>query len=523
MGRYRTSASVLLVGVATSVLLAWTARALYDDSEARQLRLRVRDAGTLIATSLRSVETPLTAGLAIATATGDSPGKFTSFASAYVGASAAFSSMSLWEVRGDNPVRVALAGTGPGLSTSRARVVLGRARRQDGLAVSYETGAAGRALGYSIAGGAGGRTVVLARARLPAHTRAPLPRSSAFADLDYALYLDTFPHGEHLLATSVAHLPLHGTAVRTPFGDASIDLVMSARGTLVGAFFEEFPWIVGGIGLALSIAAALLSQRLVHRRRVAELLVGRLDEIATENRRLYDEQRSIARSLQHALLPERLPATEGLEIAARYVAGARGLDVGGDWYDVIPIDHGRLLVVVGDVSGRGVHAATVMASLRFATRAYALQGDAPATILAKLSALVSVDDSGHFATAICALVDVAAHEISLANAGHPPPLLLANRAGRYIDADVGVPVGVVPAPAYETMTVRAPARATLLVFTDGLVERRGELLDVGLETVRARFGRDAGPLDETLTALIDDVAPAGLEDDAAMVGLRWTS
>ena len=115
-----------------------------------------------------------------------------------------------------------------------------------------------------------------------------------------------------------------------------------------------------------------------------------LERIAEENRRLYSEQRTIAQTLQHALLPEALPKIQGVETGARYEAGVEGVDIGGDWYDLIALDDHRLLLVVGDVSGRGVRAAATMASLRYAIHAYAAQNDPPATILTKLSKLVNV-------------------------------------------------------------------------------------------------------------------------------------
>ena len=158
----------------------------------------------------------------------------------------------------------------------------------------------------------------------------------------------------------------------------------------------------------------------------------RSSEIADENRRLYSEQRSIAQTLQHALLPERLPKIRGVETSARYEAGVEGVDIGGDWYDLIALDDHRLLLVVGDVSGRGVRAAATMASLRYAIHAYAAQNDPPATILTKLSKLVNVGATGQLATILCALIDVEAHELTVTSAGHLPPLLISDGTGTFI-------------------------------------------------------------------------------------------
>ena len=151
---------------------------------------------------------------------------------------------------------------------------------------------------------------------------------------------------------------------------------MSSRVSLAGSLPRDLPWLIGIIGVLLSVAAALLTLRLTQRRRSAEELAGRLEVTASENRRLYAEQRTIAQTLQHAMLPEVLPQIPGMLASARYEAGEQGVDIGGDWYDVIDLDDGRLLLVVGDVSGRGLRAASTMAALRYAIRAYAAESDA---------------------------------------------------------------------------------------------------------------------------------------------------
>ena len=205
-----------------------------------------------------------------------------------------------------------------------------------------------------------------------------------------------------------------------PFGDTAITLVATPNGELGGTLLgPPAPGSSSCAGALLALAAAVVTDYLVRRRRQAEWL-------ASENRRMYSEQRSIAEVLQHALLPQVLPEIAGVETAIRYVAGGEGTDVGGDWYDVIPLDHTHFVFVLGDVSGRGVEAATIMARLHFAIRAYAIQGDPPEEILGKLGRLLSIERDRSFATILCALVDVAGQPITLVNAGHPP-LLHAER------------------------------------------------------------------------------------------------
>ena len=177
-----------------------------------------------------------------------------------------------------------------------------------------------------------------------------------------------------------------------------------------------------------------------------------------------------------------------MEIDDRYVAGMKSMDIGGDWYDVIRRDDDHFLFVVGDVSGRGVRAATIMASLHYSIRAYAAEGDLPATILAKLCRLLDVDRDGHFATILAGYVDVDRREVTLASAGHFAPLLMSRDKTDYVDIVTGLPIGIGTSPTYPTVTFTVPPHGTLLAFTDGLVERRGESLDAGLKRLRARGG-----------------------------------
>jgi serine phosphatase RsbU (regulator of sigma subunit) len=210
-----------------------------------------------------------------------------------------------------------------------------------------------------------------------------------------------------------------------------------------------------------------------------------------------------------------------VETGARYEAGVEGVEIGGDWYDLIALSDRRLLLVVGDVSGRGVRAAATMALLRFAIHAYAAQNDPPVTILSKLSKLVDVNSHGQLATILCALVDVDARRVTVASAGHLPPLLISDGTASYIDSQIGVPIGVSTTASYASTAVAAPPASTLLAFTDGLVERRGENIDAGLTRLqRAAIARD-GDLDELLDGLLKDLGRDAAADDTAIAGLRW--
>jgi serine phosphatase RsbU (regulator of sigma subunit) len=208
-----------------------------------------------------------------------------------------------------------------------------------------------------------------------------------------------------------------------------------------------------------------------------------------------------------------------LDLAVRYAPGAEGVDIGGDWYDVIVVDGGRVLFVVGDVSGRGLRAATVMASLRYAIHAYAAQGDDPATILTKLSQLVSVERDRHFATVLCGVVDVAEHRVTTVSAGHPSPLVVTPEGADFLTTPVGPPIGVTGSP-YVATDAHVPPGATLVGFTDGLYERRREHPDIGLGRLR-EASRGFDSLDDLLDGLLEKMAAGGGADDTAILGIRW--
>jgi serine phosphatase RsbU (regulator of sigma subunit) len=525
----RVPAATLIVGLAVTAVLALVSQAQYNDNEKRLLGLRVRDAGALVTASLPATETPLASLAELANATNGNVQRFKRFVAPYVaGARPQFTSVSLWRLSSPASGPVAVAGVEPKLAASPARAasLFAEAAQTKTLSIVGFLAPPDRRLGYAfLTPGAADGYVAYAEIPLPADRRSRLQRRSAFANLDYAIYLGTDQRPQNLLVTNLSHVPPPepSSAETLPFGDTALTLVMSSRVPLAGSLPERLPWLIAGLGALLSVAAAAMTLRLSQRRRDAERLAASLERSASENRRMYAEQRGIAQTLQHALLPDALPQIPGIVARARYEAGEEGVDIGGDWYDVIELPDGRLMLVVGDVSGRGLSAATTMASLRYAIRAYAAQSDTPAQILTKLSRLVSVADSGQLATVLCALVDVEAHQITIASAGHLPPLLLGDGVGRYVETDVGLPIGVEPGVAYPSTTVAAPASATFVAFTDGLVELRGESIDAGLERLRAAATGDTAELSELLSRLVTDLPHGSSEDDIAIVGVRWTS
>jgi serine phosphatase RsbU (regulator of sigma subunit) len=162
-----------------------------------------------------------------------------------------------------------------------------------------------------------------------------------------------------------------------------------------------------------------------------------------------------------------------------------------------------------------------MAELRFAIHAYAAQDDPPAVILSKLSRLVNVRTSGQIATILCALVDIKRRHVTVTSAGHLPPLMISDGSGTYIHSEVGVPIGVRSGVRYNSTGVDAPPAATLLAFTDGLVERRGESIDAGLERLERAATSQPADLDDLLDHLVTELRADGGDDDTAIAGLRW--
>jgi serine phosphatase RsbU (regulator of sigma subunit) len=525
---YWLAVAVGAVGLIVTGVLVWISASTYTKNENRLLNLRARDAGTLLTGALPNLQIPLASAAALADATDGSVAKFQSFISPSVGpqGKAQFVSVSLWRLGTGAPERLAMVGATPVLASSPARLAsFFRDARQGGkLKVIGLLDAPQPRLGYAFTSpGLTGRSVTYAESALPANRRSRFQSSSAFADLDYALYLGRDETAANLLVSDLSALPIRGrrASVTIPFGDTALKFVVTPRRPLAGAFAQRLPWLVGIVGLLLSLGAAALTARLIARRTQAERLARSLEVIADENRRLYAEQRTISRTLQHALLPERLPTIRGVETSARYETGVKGVDVGGDWYDLIALDDRRLLLVVGDVSGRGVRAAATMAALRFAIHAYAAQNDPPDAILSKLSKLVNVGRSGQLATILCALVDVDAHRLTVTSAGHLPPLLISDGTSTFVESEVGVPIGVRADAQYSSTSIDTAPAATLLAFTDGLVERRGESIDEGLARLRRAASANHVSLDELVGGLIEDLRLDGGDDDTAIAALRW--
>jgi serine phosphatase RsbU (regulator of sigma subunit) len=519
--------AALLTGLIVTGALALTSATVYNRNERRLLNLRVRELSLVLGATAPSIQTPLASAAELANATGGNAQKFRAFIAPYVGPGRQFTSVSLWPLGTSQLAPSTVFGSTPALASlpERAKQFFTRSTRPGVLNLTGFLSSPHPALGFDFTASRAHGFAVYAEDLLPASRRSKLEKNSAFSDLNYALYLGRSHRTSDVLVTSLKRLPIKGRQASdiVPFGAGVFTIVVSPNGSLGGAFFEHLPWIIALAGLLVSLAAALMTDRLASRRQRAEQLAGVLDRVAAENREMYTEQRSIAQTLQHALLPERLPEFEGLQVGARYVPAASGIDVGGDWYDVVTVGDGQVLAMIGDVSGHGLRAATTMASLRHAALAYAAQDPSPGSVLAQLSDFVNSAAHDYFATMLCALIDVGAHRLTLASAGHVPPLLIDDGGGRFAEFDTNVPIGVARNSPYLQRTFSVGPDTTLIAFTDGLVERRGEILDVGLARLRGAAINASLALEDLLSELAQGLASEDHHDDTAIVGIRWQS
>jgi phosphoserine phosphatase RsbU/P len=228
--------------------------------------------------------------------------------------------------------------------------------------------------------------------------------------------------------------------------------------------------------------------------------------------------RTAALALQRSLLPSRLPKVDGLDLAARYLPG-HDLGVGGDWFDVFILPNGYLGAVVGDVSGHGLRAAVVMGRLRSALRAYALEWDDPAEVLTRLDRKICHFEAGSLATIIYVMINPSKDRLVLSTAGHLPPVVMApGEQPQLLALRPDLPVGVGDARSRQAIALEVTAGTMLVLFTDGLVERRGEVIDEGLERLR-RLVRP-GPAEDLCAALVAGMDVGDAEDDIAVVAMR---
>jgi phosphoserine phosphatase RsbU/P len=248
-------------------------------------------------------------------------------------------------------------------------------------------------------------------------------------------------------------------------------------------------------------------------------VVGERIGAAIQTRQLADE-RAATGLLERSLLPTNLPSLPGLGFATRYVA-AQHRTIGGDWYDIFTLPSGQLWVVVGDVAGHGLHAAVVMGRVRSALRAYSLLDESPERVLDLVDRKVNHFEIGAMVTVSCAVLDPPYESMTIAVAGHPPPVIASPaQPASLVDVEPSPPIGTDLAlgPRRST-TIPLPPDSVVAFYTDGLIERRGESLDVGFTRLRRATSLGAAEYvaREIMRHVVGDYVP---QDDIALVVMR---
>ncbi|MCX5107708.1 SpoIIE family protein phosphatase [Streptomyces sp. NBC_00378] len=299
-----------------------------------------------------------------------------------------------------------------------------------------------------------------------------------------------WPHISHLGITSAAYLPLIAQA--RPIG--ALGLLYSDKDGFTGD--ERNLLVALGSSIAQSLQRAML----------------------------YEQEHDLAEGLQQAMLPRRIPDVPGAQIAVRYRSARLGRDIGGDWYDVIPLPGGRVGAVIGDVQGHDTHAAAVMGQLRIVLRAYAAEGHSPATVMARASVFLHELDTDRFATCTYAEADLTTGVVQLVRAGHVDPLVRESDGScRRLPAEGGLPLGLSAEFGrleYPVSTVELDPGQTLVMFTDGLVEMPGADLDEGIQLLTAMVRNGPRDLQRLADRLCEEVDERGGEDDVAVLMLR---
>jgi GAF domain-containing protein/anti-sigma regulatory factor (Ser/Thr protein kinase) len=280
--------------------------------------------------------------------------------------------------------------------------------------------------------------------------------------------------------------------------DSNLCLPLTARGRTLGVLTlsRDAPYAEADVEHALDLS-----------RRAA---------LAVDNASRYAFERDLALTLQRSLLPRALGVREGMSAAARYLPGARGTQVGGDWYDLLEIE-GKVVLVVGDVMGRGVQAAAMMGQLRATVRAYAIEGHGPAEVLRRLDHVVLSLTGLHFTTCVVGVLDLEERTLTMASAGHLPPVVVGPDGGaRLVELDPGLPLGV-GGGTFVEQVVRLEPGSLVLLYTDGLVETRSDSVEVGLDRLVAALGAPIRSAEVACDLVLQALDRVGDQDDDTAV------
>jgi PAS domain S-box-containing protein len=301
-------------------------------------------------------------------------------------------------------------------------------------------------------------------------------------------------------------------------------LWIEARGA---GLADETGTIVGWAGVGIdttdakrrAIERSELLAEAVKARKQAERANAALRGVVDRLDTLVQQEHHIAQTLQRAMFTEDLPDLPGMSVAARYLPGAAELTVGGDWYDVV-VTPGGPLFVIGDVAGHGLRAAAVMARIRHAMQFTVGEGASPADLLSRLNEFIVRTPGDDLATVHVVCVDVDRRELHSSSAGHPPPVLRQGTDARLLPAGLGPPLGAVRNFTFPEAVEPYRPGDRLVLYTDGLVERRGEPLDHSLDRLVDAVAAAPGPVDDLIAAVLDELLDAEPSDDVAVLAVE---
>jgi hypothetical protein len=510
----------LLLSLAITGGATWAAHLAVRDQEHRLLKERTAEVGLVFTSAINAISPAMTEqGTVLRVSRGSVPA-FEAAAAAAAKATAGPTTFGWLRPAPTGSGFVVLAAVGGGLhagqvvADERAQT-LRAALGTDKLVATPVIGSS-RLLGFAMGPPAAPAGTVLYREQPLGPVAPPRQAGTApFSELDVAVYATSTAQPRQVLVSTTKRVPLRGDVrnVVLPVGVSEWLLSVKARTPLVGGLTARADWFTLAVGLLGSLLVATVVETSARRRNAALAL--------------YEAEHQIAETLQRSLLPK-LPSIPGLELAARYLASGTGQEVGGDWFDVFPIAGGRVGLVVGDVIGHDLTAASEMSQIRSALRAYAVDGDAPSTVVTRLDRLVDALGLTQLVTVFYAVLEPPEPDgrrgLHYSNAGHLPPLL--RRADGTVEFLAGGGSAVLGAPiAIEhTEDEHAVEPGDLLVmFTDGLVEVPGASLDDALdrlgETVRQQSEPDAEIMCE---AVLSGVSRETLRDDIALLAVRVT-
>jgi hypothetical protein len=517
------SASVvaLVVSLVVTAAAVWVAALVVDDQQDRLLTERSDEVRLLFTSAIAPISAGLSAQGGILQATDGSREAYEKAAAADSSTTAGNPSFAwLRPAAGGGSYDVlAAAGTklhpGDVVSDPVATRALDQAMHVKKMVVTRVYGGDQRVLGFALGPPAAPPGTVLYRQTQLGPLRAPRDAGSRpYSELDVAIYAVRDMRTSQVLVSTTPDLPLDGE-VRTSIVKAGVTpwlLAVHARGPLVGRLAAMAPWALLALGILGSALVAAVIESAARRRDAALAL--------------YAGEHQVAETLQRSLLPQ-LPELPGLDLAARYLAGGSGQMVGGDWFDVFPVEGGRVGIAVGDVIGHDLAAASAMAQIRATLRAYAVDGDPPVTVITRLDHLVDSFAVTQLVTVMYGVLDHPAPDgsrlLRWTNAGHLPPLL-RQPSGRVEPLAGGdsVVIGAPIAAEHAQAECVVHPGSTLVLFTDGLVERPGGSMDDTMRQLSDTVSAADGDADSLCEQVIGELSAPLLRDDIALLAVRLT-